>query len=165
MADEGVAEQGAGRLSGISLTTDGTAEDTGNGKDKQTPFRATERRPTVLVVDDRESIRRSLIELLGERFRVVAVATFDAAIQATHETPPVAAVVDLNLGWGTTTGLDLIRALRNLNPKSRLVVFTGYVDADHRRQSRDAGADVIIEKPDTASVVRACAAAADRMAE
>jgi two-component system KDP operon response regulator KdpE len=76
----------------------------------------------VLVVDDDEHIRRSLLRLLpAHELTCRAFATVDHALDAIREEPPD--IVLLDVGLGRESGLDLLRALRRDDPRRPPVVL------------------------------------------
>jgi two-component system response regulator RegA len=81
--------------------------------------------PTLLLVDDDETFVKRLAKAMERRGFVVetagSVAGGRAAVAAR---PPAFAVVDLRLEDGN--GLDVVEALRDRRPDSRIVVLTGY---------------------------------------
>jgi two-component system response regulator RegA len=80
---------------------------------------------SLLILDDDEPFLRRLSRAMEKRgFDVTAVETVAAGRAAAAARPPAFAVVDLRLGDGN--GLDLVEALREQRPDSRIVVLTGY---------------------------------------
>ena len=80
---------------------------------------------SLLVVDDDPPFRNRLARAMEKRgFDVVAVDSVAMGIEVAQESAPVFAVVDLRLGDGS--GLDVVAALRDARPDSRIVVLTGY---------------------------------------
>jgi DNA-binding response OmpR family regulator len=81
-------------------------------------------RPTVLVVEDEESVRAPLAKFLEmRRFEVVCVDTADEALEAIVTHRPVAAIVDLRLRRGS--GREVVVAMP---PGLPVIIFSGYPD-------------------------------------
>lgn len=80
---------------------------------------------TLLVVDDDAVFRERVMKALRARgLEVAGAGDLGAALEAVrHETPELA-LVDLRLPGGS--GLDLVRALGELDPSTIVVVLTGY---------------------------------------
>lgn len=98
----------------------------------------------VLLVDDDDHVRRSLRLLL--RFEadlevVEDTATAAAAIDAAARLQPD--VVLLDLGLPDLAGRDLLTAIREASPSSRIVVFTGREPDDREFWSNHAAAYVM----------------------
>ncbi len=80
---------------------------------------------TLLLVDDDEAFLKRLAKAMEKRGFVVDTAGSVAAGKACATArPPAFAVVDLRLEDGN--GLDVVEALRERRPDSRVVVLTGY---------------------------------------
>jgi len=106
----------------------------------------------ILIVDDEPNIRKTLsIALEAEGHRVMAVSNAqDALAQATRNFFE-AALVDLRLG--TTSGLELIPALKSACPWMKIVVITAYASIDTAVEAMRRGAFDYLAKPFTASQV------------
>lgn len=78
----------------------------------------------VLVVDDDPMVRRALADLVSssER-RVTQCASGREAIEAVKKEPVDLVLLDLNLP--DTTGLDVLRHLREATPEPTVVVVSG----------------------------------------
>ncbi len=81
-------------------------------------------RSLLIVEDDEAFLRRLNVAMERRGFEVTAVDTVAAALRAVASRPPAYAVVDLRLQDGN--GLDIVGALREVRPDSRIVVLTGY---------------------------------------
>lgn len=81
---------------------------------------------TLLVVDDDTPFRLRLARALETRgFAVTAVENVELALLSIRRTPPAFAVVDLRLGQ-TGNGLEVVDALHQVRPDSRVIMLTGY---------------------------------------
>jgi two-component system, response regulator RegA len=80
---------------------------------------------TLLIVDDDRPFRERLARAMQSRgFDVSIAETVRDGITIARETPPAFAVVDLKLEDGN--GLDVVEALHEKRPNSRVVVLTGF---------------------------------------
>ncbi len=80
---------------------------------------------SLLVVDDDTPFRQRLARAMERRgFAPVMAESVAEGLAAVRRAPPAFAVVDLRLEDGN--GLDVVEALRELRPDSRVVVLTGY---------------------------------------
>jgi two-component system response regulator RegA len=80
---------------------------------------------SLLLVDDDEAFVRRLAKAMDKRGFQTEVALSVAEGRAMAEArPPAYAVVDLRLGDGN--GLDVVQALHEKRPESRVIVLTGY---------------------------------------
>lgn len=126
----------------ISPASQVTAKDNGNGAH---PTALPRRR--VLVVDDNVDAADALAELLRD---------YGHDVRAAHDGPSAIEqaglhhpdIVLLDIGMPGCDGYEVARRMRGeLGLKATLVALTGYGEARHRRQSRDAGFDEHVTKP------------------
>ncbi|MEO8466597.1 MAG: response regulator [Gammaproteobacteria bacterium] len=122
-----------------------------------------EHRGRVLLVDDDERFATTLAQALERRGWAATVAhTADAALAAARESLPRASVIDLRLG--RDDGLALVPALRELGPRMRIIVLTGYASIATAVRAIKLGADDYLAKPVTGSVVADALARGSRTA-
>jgi two-component system, response regulator RegA len=80
---------------------------------------------SLLVVDDDAIFLERISRAMAERgFEVRSCTTAAKALALIHQAPPAFAVVDLRLADGS--GLDLMAAIRDARPNSRMIMLTGY---------------------------------------
>jgi two-component system response regulator RegA len=114
----------------------------------------TEHPPTLLVVDDDETLCRELVRALGDRgFLARGAVSYEQAIAAAREEPPEYAVVDLRLG--ERSGLELVAELVAIDPATEVVVLTGYGSIASAIDAVRLGAVYLISKPADADDVLA----------
>jgi two-component system response regulator RegA len=107
-----------------------------------------------LLVEDDERFRERLARALQVRgCEVRAVATVAEALAAASGESPELAVVDLKLPEGS--GLDVVRALKTIDPTTTIVVLTGYGSIATALESVKLGAAHYLTKPVDADQVLA----------
>ena len=80
---------------------------------------------SILLLDDDEPFLRRLAKAMEKRgFEVETAGSVAAGKAIATARPPAYAVCDLRLGDGN--GLDVVEAIRERRPDSRIVVLTGY---------------------------------------
>ena len=102
---------------------------------------------TVMVLDDHEVVRRGICDIIdrADGFTVVAEAANVAqGVRRAVAVRPQVILSDLRLPDGT--GLDVVAAVRQQLPETRVVVLTSYDDDEARAAARAAGADVFLAK-------------------
>jgi two-component system response regulator RegA len=101
---------------------------------------------TILVVDDDVRFRTRLIRAFEERgFEVTGAGSYDEAVEAARLESPELALVDLRLAG--RSGLDVVRALKALDPTTSVVVLTGYGSIATAVESMKFGATTYLTKP------------------
>ena len=96
---------------------------------------------TVLIVDDHAMVRRGVRDFLATQPDIAVVAeaaAAEAAVRAAAEHVPDVALVDLVLPG--TPGVDVIRQLALVSPRTSLVVLTSFHDDRHLFPALRAGA-------------------------
>jgi two-component system response regulator RegA len=115
---------------------------------------------SLLVLDDDEPFRRRLARAMERRnFEVEAAETVAEGLAIVRRKPPAYAVVDLRLEDGN--GLDVVEALREARPESRIVVLTGYGAIATAVAAVKIGATDYLSKPADADDVEAALLARD----
>ena len=80
---------------------------------------------SLLVLDDDAAFRQRLARAMEKRgFEPVMAESIAEGLAIVRSKPPAYAVVDLRLEDGN--GLDVVEALREVRPNSKVVVLTGY---------------------------------------
>jgi DNA-binding NarL/FixJ family response regulator len=100
----------------------------------------------LLVVDDHAIVRSGIRRLLGERadIQVLEAANGEEAMQVVADRPISLIVLDLNLpGLG---GLELLRRLVRVAPKTPILVFSQHAEAIYATKAIEAGARGFVSK-------------------
>jgi two-component system, response regulator RegA len=106
----------------------------------------------LLIVDDDQPLCQRLARAMERRgFLVVTADSVATGIAAAQAAPPAFAVVDLRLGDGS--GLDIVSALRQVRPTTRIVILTGYGNIATAVAAVKAGALDYLPKPADADAV------------
>jgi len=110
-------------------------------------------KPQILVIDDDESIRRTLrLCLESANYSVTVASSGEAGIAAAKKQPPDLALVDLRLGG--LDGLAVTRALAQEAPGALVIVMTAYATIDNAVEAMRAGAADYLAKPFTPAAVK-----------
>ena len=101
---------------------------------------------TLLLVDDDAALRQRLARAFQERgFAVREADGVAAALALAHEESPELAVVDLRVPDGD--GLEVVRALKRIDPTTIIVVLTGYGSIATALEAVRLGATHYLTKP------------------
>jgi two-component system nitrate/nitrite response regulator NarL len=122
------------------------------------------RRVRILVVDDHQMLRESLVGMLElSGFEVVgAVADGADATSLAAELLPDVVLMDLSMP--VLNGLDATRLLRQVAPSAATVVFSAFDNPELKRQAFAAGAVAYLPKGCSAERLRATVEAAVTLA-
>jgi two-component system response regulator RegA len=100
----------------------------------------------ILIVDDDEVLRERLGRAFRDRgFATAVAADYDEALARARADAPGSAVVDLRMPG--RSGLELVRALRDLDPMIAIVVLTGYGSIATAIEAMRLGARYYLPKP------------------
>ena len=103
-------------------------------------------RRTVSVVDDDQSLRRSLRNLLTSvGFRVDTFASAEEFLSSSQQENTSCLVLDLRMGG--MSGFDLLRHLAATGSRIPVIILTAHADDEARQRSREAGAVAFFGKP------------------
>jgi CheY-like chemotaxis protein len=108
----------------------------------------------VLIVDDEESYRDSLVWLVsGEGHDVRAAASGRDAIQIGRKMQPDVLIVDWMLG-DRVDGIEVAETLREDRPDVKTIIITGYPSPELRTKAEHAGVWALLEKPFSVQDIR-----------
>jgi two-component system response regulator RegA len=102
--------------------------------------------PSLLIVEDDDVLRARLARAFRARgFEVGEAGDAESGVRLAREDPPELALVDLRLPGAS--GLDAVRALRELDPGTAIVVLTGYGSIATALEAMRLGATHYLTKP------------------
>jgi CheY-like chemotaxis protein len=114
---------------------------------------------TVLVVDDEETIRELVKDILEEiGYSVLTAGNGFEAVEIYRERIGKIGLVILDMTMPGMGGRETFEKLRELNPRVRAILSTGYSEDERARQMLAMGVKAFVQKPyridDLASTVR-----------
>ena len=116
---------------------------------------------SLLIVDDDGPFRSRLVRAFGDRgFDVRGAGDYHEALAMARAETPELALVDLRLPG--QSGIDLIDALKQLDPTTTIVVLTGYGSITTAVESVRVGATSYLTKPVDADQILAAFDASPR---
>ena len=102
--------------------------------------------PEILIVEDKDSLRRALrLTLEGAGYAVAEAADARAAAQALARQPYRIVLTDLKMPHGS--GLDVVRAAKAADPDVPVIVMSAYGSIDEAVQAMKDGAQDFLQKP------------------
>ncbi|SEA14130.1 two component, sigma54 specific, transcriptional regulator, Fis family [Desulfuromusa kysingii] len=106
----------------------------------------------ILIVDDEAFIRENLERIISEDgYRPISTESPDEAIRIVAEEDISLVLLDLNLG--SSSGLDVLRAMRDVDPEILVIIITGYGTVESAVQALKIGAYDYIKKPFKADAI------------
>jgi len=119
---------------------------------------------SILLVDDDRVLRERLVRAFRARgLDTLSAEGFDEAVAIAKERRPALAVVDLRMPG--RSGLELVLALREIDPAIRVVVLTGYGSIATAIEATRLGATYYLQKPADADDILAAFTRAGRPAD
>jgi two-component system nitrogen regulation response regulator NtrX len=101
---------------------------------------------TILIVDDEESIRKSLKDILGdEGYEVATAASGREALDVLAEAQPALALLDIAMP--DMDGIETLRRFKEARPDMQVVMITGHGTIDTAVQTTKMGAYDFLQKP------------------
>lgn len=106
----------------------------------------------VLIVEDREPIRRAMSDLLRDRgFEVRVAADGMQGVELASQWSPEVVVMDLRMpGWD---GLEATVQIKANDPLCQVIVFSASEDPPTRKLAEDEGVFCYLRKTDPADVI------------
>ncbi len=103
-------------------------------------------KPSILIVDDDETYRNRLARAFVDRgYDVRTAQDYDSAVATASTESPEFAVVDLKMPG--KSGLELVKALHEIDPATKSVVLTGYGSIATAIDAVRLGATYYLSKP------------------
>lgn len=110
--------------------------------------------PSLLVVDDDTVLRGRLLVAFRDRgYEARGAGTYEEAVALAEQESPEYALVDLRLPG--RSGLEVVKALRSIDPETRIVVLTGYGSIATAMDAVRYGAMHYLSKPADADEILA----------
>jgi two-component system NtrC family sensor kinase len=104
------------------------------------------KQPRVLVVDDESVTRRALELILGSEFDVTTLASGNKAVDHIRSDMDFD-VVSLDLNMPGMSGIETLKAIKQLSPTIEVLLVTAFQDIESAKQALKLGAYDYIEKP------------------
>ena len=100
---------------------------------------------TILIVDDEPAARYGIRRALEHKYRIAEADSAGAARTAVVVERPDVILLDMVMPG--TSGLEVCRRLRGINPQVKVILTSGYSSGEVTREARLAGAVGFIGKP------------------
>jgi DNA-binding NtrC family response regulator len=105
-----------------------------------------DRNVRILIVDDDESIRKTMKAILeDEGYKVDLAASGKEAVQRTNSTDYNLAILDIRLP--DMEGIELLKLMKDSVPRTRKIMVTGYPSMQNAIGALNKNADAYLVKP------------------
>jgi two-component system cell cycle sensor histidine kinase/response regulator CckA len=110
--------------------------------------RTTGGKETILFVDDEETIRSLVKDILEEKgYHVLAAADGGQAVEMFRNNPDGIDLVILDMTMPVMGGRETFIRLKEIKPSVRAILSTGYSEDDHAREVLALGVKAFVQKP------------------
>ena len=117
----------------------------------------------ILVIDDEVAVNNNIRKILMKKGHHVDQAVTKAeALEKIHARPYKLVLLDLKIPG--VKGLELLKAIRDKNPKAKVIIITGYASIETAVESARQGAIDYLPKPFTPDEIRTVTENAFRLA-
>lgn len=119
---------------------------------KNTDSGHSSRKIRILIVDDHELVRRGIRALLSRRSRweiCGEAINGEEAVRKVKELRPDLVTLDVNMP--AMNGIEAAREIRRMAPTTKIIFLTMHEHSQIDLTARQAGADAVISKADTAA--------------
>ena len=101
--------------------------------------------PRILVVDDEPGVRAALQEILHPKYQVMMAESGSDALQLLSTSPADLVLLDLKMPG--MDGIDLLRAIKEVDASVEAIMITAYASLDTIRGAMAHGASGYLTKP------------------
>lgn len=103
---------------------------------------------TILVVEDEELLLDLLKTVLeGRGYRVLIARDGLEALDVFEQREKEIAIILMDIGLPKMSGWEVLRRMKDMNPKVRVILASGYIDPHSKSELLKAGAKHFIQKP------------------
>lgn len=102
---------------------------------------------TILIVEDHDSVRNSLIDWLCAVFpkiNVIGTKTGEEALNIVKKIIPKIVIMDINLPG--INGIEATKLIKKLQPHTKITILSVYEDEAYKNDAYIAGASIYIPK-------------------
>jgi len=131
--------------SGDSSIVDDDERGSGKSVSGKHMVKQTQQRATILIVDDEESIRNLISELLSEEHECVVAASVEEALAVMQSTDFDLVISDIDMG--ADSGLTLVPRVLKQSPETVVIMISGQQSIESAIEAMRVGAFDYITKP------------------
>ena len=105
---------------------------------------------SILVVDDEDSIRQMMCEMITIKFSNVSVVSVSSGEEALEKIKLVnydLILLDINLGDESINGLEVLKRIKEIRPEQKVYMITGYAVEEETEKILKNNALGILHKP------------------
>ena len=105
---------------------------------------------SILVVDDEDSIRQMMCEMITIKFSNVSVVSVSSGEEALEKIKSVnydLILLDINLGDESINGLEVLKRTKEIRPEQKVYMITGYTVEEETEKIVKNNALGVLHKP------------------
>jgi len=109
---------------------------------------------TVLVIEDEEMLADLMVTtLISKGYAVLSASDGEEGVRVFQKYWKEIALVVTDLGLPKISGIEVVRRIRSINPSARIILSSGFIDAETKAEMITAGVEHFILKPYKAAEV------------
>ena len=104
----------------------------------------------ILVVDDEDSIRQMMFEVITRKFSNISVVSVSSGEEALEKIKSVnydLIFLDIHLGDESINGLEVLKRIKEIRPEQKVYMITGYAIEEETEKILKNNAIGILYKP------------------
>lgn len=142
------SKKGAGTTFSLHLPAMEHPQPTGDSKSIQQPMTFMKGTETILLVEDEEMLLDLLDALLTEHgYHILRARDGVEAVEVYREHQSTISLVLSDMGLPRLGGWQAFQQMREINPRVKVILASGYLDPNLRKEMIEAGAVDFIQKP------------------
>lgn len=106
---------------------------------------STMTQPKILVIDDEDLFREMLQVVLAEEYQVLSASSAEEGLKLLQQEHPDVVLLDIVMPG--RTGIQGLRAIRNVDTEVAIIMITGFPKLETAEQAITFGANDYVEKP------------------
>lgn len=100
----------------------------------------------ILVIDDEEILRHCLDDILSDAgFKVQTASSGEEGLQLFEE--EFFEIILLDIKMPGMSGIEVLKAIKKINPETKVIIITGYASVNTAVESMKLGASDYLTKP------------------
>ena len=104
-----------------------------------------EKRVSILIVDDEEGMRETLVDILEDLYQVEEASNGQEALCKVNERCYTLVLMDIKMP--VMDGIEALERIKSSHPELPVIMMTAYADSSAVERARQRGAEAVVFKP------------------